>query len=180
MTNTGRGLPPDTASTQNPNRWQYPSATRTCQREIFREKLTSAAAYFSHEMRLRSSRTIANSHGIDREGARIQVFDKTGAFKKNIFLKRRRADLPGHGQPWWIRFSLDKAQRYMYVSDGRDEVVWTVDRQTGETLSGFGRPGHMAGEFTFLHTITMNSKGDLFTGETIGGRRVQKFRAVAN
>ena len=33
---------------------------------------------------------------------------------------------------------------------------------------------------TFLHTITMNAKGDLFTGETIGGRRVQKFRAVAN
>jgi hypothetical protein len=116
----------------------------------------------------------------DREGARIQVFDKMGNFKKNIFLKRRRADLPGHGQPWWIRFSLDKTQRYMYVSDGHDEVVWTLDRENGETLSGFGRPGHMAGEFTFLHTITMNSKGDLFTGETIGGRRMQKFRAVAN
>jgi len=116
----------------------------------------------------------------DREGRRIQVFDKMGNFKKNIFLKRRRADLAGHGQPWWIRLSLDKAQKYMYVSDGLDEIVWTLDRETGETLSGFGRPGHMAGEFTFLHTITMNSKGDLFTGETIGGRRVQKFRAVAN
>ena len=116
----------------------------------------------------------------DREGRRIQVFDTMGNFKKNIFLKRRRADLAGHGQPWWVRFSLDKAQKYMYVSDGLDEIVWTLDRETGETLSGFGRPGHMAGEFTFLHTITMSSKGDLFTGETIGGRRVQKFRAVAN
>ena len=31
----------------------------------------------------------------DREGKRIQVFDKMGNFKKNIFLKRRRADLSG-------------------------------------------------------------------------------------
>ena len=100
-----------------------------------------------------------------REGKRIQVFDKIGNFKKNI---RRRTDLPGHGSPWWIRFSLDKAQKYMYVSDGLDEVLWTLDRESGETLSGFGRPGHMAGEFTFLHTIAVNSKGDLFTGETIG------------
>jgi hypothetical protein len=77
-------------------------------------------------------------------------------------------------------FLIGQSPEYMYVSDGLDEIVWTLDRETGETLSGFGRPGHMAGEFTFLHTITMNSKGDLFTGETIGGRRVQTFRAVAN
>ena len=121
-----------------------------------------------------------NVYVADREGKRIQVFDKMGNFKKNIFLKRRRADLPGHGSPWWMRFSLDTSQKYMYVSDGLDEMLWTLDRESGETLSGFGRPGHMAGEFTFLHTMAVNSKGDLFTGETIGGRRVQKFKAVGN
>jgi DNA-binding beta-propeller fold protein YncE len=121
-----------------------------------------------------------NLYVADREGRRIQVFDKSGNFKKNIFLKRRREELSGHGSPWWIRLSLDKAQRYMFVSDGVDEMLWTLDRQSGETVSGFGRPGHMAGEFTFLHTIAVNSRGDLFTGETIGGRRVQKFMAVTN
>jgi len=116
----------------------------------------------------------------DRDGKRIQVFDKTGNFKKNIFIKRRRADLPGNGAPWWILLSREKAQRYLYVADGLDEVIWTLDRDSGQTLSGFGRLGHMAGAFTFLHTITMNSKGDLFIGETVGGRRVQKFKAVGN
>ena len=116
----------------------------------------------------------------DRDGKRIQVFDKMGNFKTNIFINRRRADLAGHGAPWWIGFSPDKAQKYMYVADGRDEVIWTLDRESGQTLAGFGRPGHMAGEFTFLHTIAINSKGDLFAGETIGGRRVQKFKAVGN
>ena len=116
----------------------------------------------------------------DRGGKRIQIFDKMGNFKKNLYIKRRRADLPGNGSPWWIVLSPDKAQKYMYVSDGGDAFVWTLDRASGQTLSGFGRLGHMAGEFTFLHTMAMNSKGDLFTGETVGGRRVQKFNALGN
>jgi DNA-binding beta-propeller fold protein YncE len=116
----------------------------------------------------------------DRDGKRIQVFDKAGNFKKNFFIKRRRADLPGNGSPWWIHLSHDPAQKTMYVADGVNEVVWTLDRESGEVRSGFGRLGHMAGEFTFLHTITMNSKGDLFVGETVGGRRAQKFKAVGN
>jgi hypothetical protein len=42
-------------------------------------------------------------------------------------------------------------------------------------LGGFGRPGHMAGDFTFLHMMAIDSKGNLYAGETVGGRRVQKF-----
>jgi len=42
-------------------------------------------------------------------------------------------------------------------------------------LAGFGRPGHMAGDFTFLHMMAIDSKGNLYAGETIGGRRIQKF-----
>lgn len=116
----------------------------------------------------------------DREGKRIQVFEKSGNFKKNITIPRRRSDLPGNGKPYWILLSHDKGQKTMWVADGLDEVVWTLDRESGKTVRGFGRLGHMAGEFTFLHTIAMNSKGDLITGETIGGRRVQKFRAVGD
>src|SRR2546429_4235558 len=41
------------------------------------------------------------------------------------------------------------------------------------SLAGFGRPGHMAGEFTFLHMMAIDSKGNLYAGETIGGRRVR-------
>jgi hypothetical protein len=42
-------------------------------------------------------------------------------------------------------------------------------------LGGFGRPGHMAGDFTFLHMMAIDSKGSLYAGETVGGRRIQKF-----
>jgi hypothetical protein len=36
----------------------------------------------------------------------------------------------------------------------------------------------MAGDFTFLHMMAIDSKGNLYAGETVGGRRVQKFEKV--
>ena len=48
----------------------------------------------------------------------------------------------------------------------------------GTILSGFGAPGLQAGQFTFLHSVAIDSKGNLYTGETINGRRVQKFTPV--
>jgi hypothetical protein len=61
-------------------------------------------------------------------------------------------------------------------------VVWIFNHAAAlaglptALLDGFGRPGHMAGEFTFLHMLAVDSKGNLYAGETIGGRRIQKFR----
>jgi hypothetical protein len=66
----------------------------------------------------------------------------------------------------------------MYISDGGNEVVWVLDHASGEILSGFGQAGHQAGNFSFLHTIAVDSKGNIITGETINGRRVQKFKLV--
>ena len=51
------------------------------------------------------------------------------------------------------------------------------DRALGSIIGGFGRPGHMAGDFTFLHSVLLDSQGNLYTGETIGGRRVQILAA---
>jgi hypothetical protein len=33
----------------------------------------------------------------------------------------------------------------------------------------------MAGDFVFLHSVVVDSRGNVFTGETINGRRIQKF-----
>jgi hypothetical protein len=53
-----------------------------------------------------------------------------------------------------------------------------MDRVKGSILSGFGTPGLQAGQFTFLHSVVLDSKGNLYTGETINGRRIQKFTRV--
>jgi sugar lactone lactonase YvrE len=63
----------------------------------------------------------------------------------------------------------------MYVVDTGNEVLWILDHQSGQILGGFGSAGHAAGEFTLLHMIATDSKGNLYTSETIDGRRLQKF-----
>ena len=125
----------------------------------------------------------------DRGQDRVQVFDKSGKLIKIIPV------IPGTGTPglgtagsaWDVDFSPDRSQELMFEADGGNEVLWIFDRLAAlggaaltatpgqGILAGFGGPGHNAGDFTFLHTVTADSKGNLYTGETVGGRRIQKF-----
>jgi DNA-binding beta-propeller fold protein YncE len=115
----------------------------------------------------------------DRKGDRVEVFDKMGNFKKNIFIQKGTGYVRNlAGSAWWVAFSRDPAQKYMFVADGGNEVVWVLDHATGQILSGFGRPGHSPGDFTYLHTISINSKGDIVAAETINGRRFQMFKTT--
>ena len=120
----------------------------------------------------------------DRGNDRIEVFDKTGAVKRVIEVKPGTAyspapdGTPGRkaiGSVLDVAFSRDPEQKYMYVVDTGNEVLWILDHQSGRILGGFGSAGHNAGEFTLLHMIAMDSKGVLYTSETIDGRRLQKF-----
>ncbi len=118
----------------------------------------------------------------DRAQDRIQVFSKAGVWQRNITV------IPGTGVPglgtagsaWDVDFSRDPRQKLMFEVDGGNEVLWIFDHAVELILGGFGRPGHQAGEFTFLHTVAVDSKGNLYTGETVGGRRVQKFTPDGN
>ncbi|MQA05586.1 MAG: hypothetical protein GEV07_23655 [Streptosporangiales bacterium] len=97
----------------------------------------------------------------DRKGDRIQVFEKDGAFVRNIWINRGFLldDPNSPGTSWDIAFSKGRDQRLLYVTDGEEQLLWTVNHADGETLDSYGVPGHLA-------------------GETIGGRRVQKFEVV--
>ncbi len=115
----------------------------------------------------------------DRQGDRIQIFDKMGTFLRNIWIRTGTDTLPDpRGTAWSVEFSPDEEQRYLYVMNGRNEQVHVLDHASGEILSTFGRPGHQAGHFTHGHTIAVDSQSNLYIAETNFGRRVQKFRLV--
>jgi DNA-binding beta-propeller fold protein YncE len=120
----------------------------------------------------------------DRQGDRVQVFDKMGNFHRNIYVKRGTGALKNYGSysgsAYWVAFSPDPPQTYMYVADGGNEVVWILNRASGQILSSFGRPGYQAGDFTNLHTISVDSKGNIIVSQGNGGRRVQKFTLLRN
>ena len=78
-----------------------------------------------------------------------------------------------------VEFSLDPGQKYMYVINEIDEQIDIVERATGRVLGSFGRPGHQVGEFMHAHTMAVDSKGNIYVGESVDGRRVQKFKLAA-
>jgi hypothetical protein len=114
-------------------------------------------------------------YACDRGNDRINVYDKTGTFQYAIPVVPGTNAIGTAGSAWDVDFSPDRRQTFMYESDGGNEIMWIFDHAANTILSGFGRPGHGAGEFTFLHMMAVSSRGDLFVGETIGGRRIQKF-----
>lgn len=113
----------------------------------------------------------------DRQGDRVQVFDKLGNFQHNIWVRTGTPTLPDkRGTAWWTGFSPDAAQKYLYVMNGRNEQVHILDRVSGEILASFGRPGHQFGDFTHGHSLAVDSRGNVYVAETSWGRRVHRFR----
>ena len=115
----------------------------------------------------------------DRQGNRVQVFQKSGKFVRNIWIPTGTPKLPDkRGTAWWVAFSPDPEQKFMYVMNGRNEQVHILDHASGKILSSFGRPGHQIGNFTHGHTLAVDSKGSIYVAETDWGRRIQKFKIV--
>ncbi len=108
----------------------------------------------------------------DRPNDRIQVFKKDGSFVKEQRIAPRTLS---DGSVWDITFSRDRAQKYLYLADGKNEKVYVIDRQSLEILTSFGDGGRQPGQFFAVHSIATDSKGNIYTTETYEGKRVQKF-----
>jgi DNA-binding beta-propeller fold protein YncE len=108
----------------------------------------------------------------DRVGDRLQVFTPEGKFVKEAFFETNTKNA---GSVWDIAFSKDPQQRYIFMADGVNEKVKIVDRQTLQELTTFGDGGRQPGEFYGVHSIAIDSKGNLYTTETYEGKRLQRF-----
>jgi hypothetical protein len=108
----------------------------------------------------------------DRLNDRLQVFRPDGTFVKEAFIaKNTRAS----GAVWDVAFSKDPAQRYLYLADGMNNRIYVLQRDTLEVLTSFGDGGRQPGQFYGVHSLAVDSKGNIYTTETWEGKRVQKF-----
>lgn len=127
----------------------------------------------------------------DRQGNRVQVFDRTGNLKRTMYVippgTSLSGDLKAERSVSDIAFSPDREQRYMFVlyygcgcnspEGGRVHIVATA---TGAIVGRIGEPGAGPGQFLSAHSITVDSKGNVYVGESPMGKRTQRFLKVAD
>ena len=74
----------------------------------------------------------------DRTNNRLQVFQKDGQFVTEAFV---RTETLGSGSASGVTLSEDADQRWLFIPDGTNNVVWILDRASLEVVDYFGRLG---------------------------------------
>jgi NHL repeat len=75
-------------------------------------------------------------------------------------------------------------QKVLIDVDLNNDNTWLMDRATATVFGALGVcgiipcPGHNAGHFAYNHSVSVDSKGNVYIAETITGRRIQKFVQV--
>jgi len=125
----------------------------------------------------------------DRGNDRIQVFDKNDAmlgkpctnptgeagkcgFVAEQFISEHTNVI---GTAVSMNFSTDKAQSCLYVGDNANMTIYILNRSNLQELGRLGRSGQMSGDFHWLHQVSVDSKGNIYTAEVDTGKRIQKF-----
>jgi len=120
----------------------------------------------------------------DRSSNRIQVFSKDGKFQKEAVIAKATTGgvstigttvLDAHGSVWDVALSNDNNQQFLYVADGVNKKVRVLNRSTLAEVGTVGSGGRYPGQFLVVNSVAMDSRGNLYTGETHHGKRIQKF-----
>jgi DNA-binding beta-propeller fold protein YncE len=108
----------------------------------------------------------------DRPSNRISIFQKDGTFVSEHIIAPQTLS---QGSTWDIDFSPDPEQTWIYLADGQNMKVYVIRRETMEVVYSFGDGGRQPGLWFAVHSIAVDSEGNIFTTETYEGKRVQKF-----
>lgn len=120
----------------------------------------------------------------DKSSNRIQVFDKSGKFIKEQIVSKTTMGgvvagtfgvLNAAGSVWDLALSNDPQQRYLFVANGQDKKIHVLQRDTLNQVGTVGAGGRYPGLFLAVGSVTADGQGNLYTGETHHGKRVQKF-----
>ena len=105
----------------------------------------------------------------DRDHQRIQVFDRMGRYKTQVFVHRNAASRQTAGG-----LALSPDQRWLYVVDFGNSQLVVFDRKTLKEVASIGSNGVAPGQFVGPHLMATDSKGVVYIAE-VSGRRLQRL-----
>jgi DNA-binding beta-propeller fold protein YncE len=107
-----------------------------------------------------------NMYIIDREGHRLQVYDKNLNYLREIKVEG--------WYPWDIGISRKGDDGFAFIADHALERVHKLSLKDGKLVATWGKQGLGPGEFDWVHGIVVDSKGAVYAADTYG-QRIQKF-----
>ncbi|HEX9876416.1 MAG TPA: hypothetical protein VGC50_07175 [Gammaproteobacteria bacterium] len=117
-------------------------------------------------------------YAADRAADRVHVTTREGEFVEEFLFSppgTKRGDVGSRGVAGGVTFSADSEQRYLYVSDMKNNTIWFVDRADGTVLGRYGSMGDNGGQFFGLELSVTDSRNNIYTGEVFAGKRVQRL-----
>jgi hypothetical protein len=128
----------------------------------------------------------------DRNGNRLQVFDKFGNLKRVMYFMplgeaANEGSVTAYRSVSDIAFSRDPQQKFIFVlytgvldgTQGGGRIL-IVDHKTGAVVGQVGGPGKEPGMFITAHGLSIDSKGNLYVAESTPGNRLQRFIKIRN
>jgi hypothetical protein len=61
------------------------------------------------------------------------------------------------------------------MADLTNSTIYEVNRENFQEMDRFGGKGRQVGQFHWPHVVSVDSEGNVYTGEVDGAGRVQKF-----
>ena len=74
-----------------------------------------------------------------------------------------------------VNFSTDPQQSCLYVADLANDTIYAINRTNFHEMGRFGTGGRQIGQFHWPHVVSVDSEGNVYTGEVDTAGRVQKF-----
>ena len=74
-----------------------------------------------------------------------------------------------------LGYSAEEKVYTYYGVDNSNMTIYILNRDTLQELGRLGRSGRATGEFHWLHQVSVDSRGNIYTTETYEGSRLQRF-----
>lgn len=74
-----------------------------------------------------------------------------------------------------VNFSTDPEQSCLYITDLSNNTIYELNRRSLQEVDRFGSGGRQIGQFHWPHVVSVDSEGNVYTGEVDSAARIQKF-----